>query len=110
MSKLFRQMEKSCCTTDFGVIFLAFPFLPASSRLPRGLGLHKECVWRSVAWEGTGRILEFAIWFLNAAVLQEGTVGKKNMRSDRFGGKMLFMTLIGAGLDRAILKVYFLSR
>jgi len=55
---------------------LSFPFLPASFRLPVGLGLYKECVWRNIFWEGTGLFLEFAIWFLNVAIQQEGTVGK----------------------------------
>lgn len=41
-----------------------------------GLGLYKECVWRNIFWEGTGLFLEFAIWFLNVAIQQEGTVGK----------------------------------
>lgn len=41
-----------------------------------GLGLHKEYVWGSIAWESGGLFLEFAIWFLNVAVQQEGTVGE----------------------------------
>lgn len=86
MSKVFRQMGKSCCTTDLGLLSLVFPFLSASSRLPVGLGLHKECVWGSISWEGSSLFLEFAIWFLTVAIQQEGTVGK-GIRGDRFWGK-----------------------
>lgn len=64
------------CTGDLGLISLIFPFLPASSRLPVGLCLQKECVSGSISWEDTGLFLEFAIWFLNVAVQQESTVGK----------------------------------
>lgn len=69
-------MGKSCCTTDLGLILLVFPFLPASSRLPVGLGLHGECVWGNISREGSSLILELAILFSSGAVQQQGAVGK----------------------------------
>ena len=59
-----------------------------------GLGLHKECVWENISWEGTGLFLEFAVWFFNVAVQQKGTVGKGIGDKIDFFWKMLFTALI----------------
>lgn len=79
MSKLFRQMGKTCVLVIWGLF-------PISSCLLQASCLHKECVSGSISWEDTGLVLEFAIWFLNVAVQQESTVGKR-IWDDRIFGK-----------------------